>query len=371
MLKLMHTGDLHLGREYQKQKVEAPAVAQRYQEARKEALENVVRLAEQEQCDVLVVAGDVFDSHSVPVSLVRETADLLAGCVCPVVVLPGNHDYCEGPEDKLWKNFREYAGENTMLLTEAKPVTVGNMVFYPCPCTDRYAEGNALDWVKALGDRASDQIHIGLAHGALEGLSFDREKRYYYMTRQELEAAGMDLWLLGHTHVPYPNAAEIRDQRIFNAGTPQQTDVADNAEGTAFVIEVGEDKHVKARRLHTGVLSFVRRDVVLRHGDSLAEALDRAGEGLPKDVTTLRLTLSGVALAEEYQDRKALYDRAADGYLKLEIDDDDLRQEITEEMIDRETLDGTLENRLLKRYLDRPELLDLAYDLVRQCREEA
>lgn len=371
MLRILHTGDLHLGRGYQRQEQENPSVAARYREARMEALERVVQLAEKERCDALVVAGDVYDSHTLSPVLVQAVCRILERCVCPVVVLPGNHDYCEGPEDKLWTRFRECAGENTLLLTESKPVTVGQMVFYPCPCTDRYAEGNALSWLKQEPVRDESRVNIGLAHGAIEGLSFDREKRYYYMTREELERCHMDLWLIGHTHVPYPNQEIISGQRIFNAGTHQQTDVADNAEGSVFLIEVGDDKTVTARRVHTGVIAFVKRDVVLHHGDSLADAIAAAGEGLDKPNTTLRLTLSGVALAEEYQERQALYEQAAQAYLKLEVLDSGLQQEITGEMIDAETLEGSIENQLLKRYMDEPELLNLAYGLVRRCREEA
>lgn len=371
MLKILHTGDLHLGRGYQKQEQESTAVAARYRQARMEALEHVVQLAEEEHCDALVVAGDVYDSHTLSLNLVQDVCHILERCVCPVVVLPGNHDYCEGPEDKLWTRFRECAGENTLLLTESKPVRVGQMVFYPCPCTDRYAEGNALDWLKQETTRDEKRVNIGLAHGAIEGLSFDREKRYYYMTREELERCNMDLWLIGHTHVPYPAQEVVSGQRIFNAGTHQQTDVADNAEGSVFLIEVADDKSITARRIHTGVIAFVRREAVLRHGDSLADVLAAAGDGLDKANTTLRLTLSGVALAEEYLERYALYAKAAQAYLKLEVLDGGLQQEITGEMIDAETLEGSLENQLLKRYMDDPELLNLAYGLVRQCREEA
>ena len=371
MLKLLHTGDLHLGRGYQKQEQTDPALAKRYREARMEALENVVRLAEQERCDALVVAGDVFDAHTLQPALVKEVAELLGRCPCPVVVLPGNHDYCEGPEDKLWARFRECAGDNTLLLTEPKPVPVGEtMVFYPCPCLDRYSQSNALGWVKADDRRDTDKVNIGVAHGAIEGLSFDREKRYYYMTRQELESTCMDLWLIGHTHMPYPEQETISGERIFNAGTHQQTDVADNSPGSAFLIEVADDKSVTARRVHTGVIQFVRKERTVRHGDSLEAVLAESGEGLDKASTTLRLTLSGVALEEDWQNRFSIYETAGKDYLHLEVLDGELQQEITREMIDRETLEGSLENRLLKQYMDEPELLNLAYGLVNECRKE-
>ena len=40
-------------------------------------------------------------------------------------------------------------------------------------------------------------------------------------------------------------------------------------------------------------------------------------------------------------------------------------------MIDIETAEGTPENALLKGYLKNPELLNLAMDLVRSCKEES
>ena len=82
------------------------------------------------------------------------------------------------------------------------------------------------------------------------------------------------------------------------------------------------------------------------------------------------MTLSGVALTEDYENRFALYEAAGADYLKLEVLDEGLQQEITREMIDRETVEGSMENRLLKQYLDRPELLNLAWGLVQECRKE-
>lgn len=369
MLKILHTGDLHLGREYQKLAQIDPYAAKRCQEARIEALEKVVCLADEEKCDFLVIAGDLYDSKSISAELQKEVCNLLSNCACPVLVLPGNHDYYEGEGDKLWRRFQEYAGENTILLAESRQVEMENVVFYPCPCLDRYSESNALDWVKEQTTRDPGKIHIGLAHGAIEGLSFDREKRYYYMTQEELEKGKMDLWLIGHTHVPWPEQEIIRDQHIFNAGTHQQTDVADHSEGTVFLIEVAEDKRITARRVHTGVISFVQRGIKLQHRESLASALKTAGESLDQPNTFLRLSVSGLVTAEDYQNRYSFYETAGENFLRLEVLDGELRREITEEMIDRETMEGTLENRLLKRLSQEPELLNLAWDLIQQCEE--
>lgn len=369
-MRILHTGDLHLGRAYQKQEQEDKQVAKRYRKARMEALQNVIRAANDQRCDYVVIAGDLYDSRTVSAALQKEVCDLLGECNCPVFVLPGNHDFWEGEEDRFWGKFQDLAMENTILLTKQQPVEMGETIFYPCACTDRYSEGNALGWLQERAERDPKKLNIGIAHGALEGLSFDREKRYYYMTQDQLSHCGMDLWLIGHTHMPYPEQEYIKNQKVFNAGTPQQTDIADNAEGSAFLIEVDAERQITAKRIHTGVIRFARKEITLRHGDLLKDVLLDAAREYDKSNTTLRLVLSGVALEEDYQTRQKWYDQLAADFLKLEIRDEELRQEITQEMIDRETMEGTLENTLLKRYLQKPELLDLAYGLVKWCMKE-
>lgn len=369
MLRILHTGDLHLGREYKRQMLDEPAVAERYRSARLEALKNVVRLAGENDCDFLVIAGDLFDSRTVPAALLKSVCADLGECPCPVLVLPGNHDYCEGEGDRLWSGFRDCAAENTILLARAEPVALENAVFYPCPCGDRYSESNALGWLRDGETRDPARVHIGVAHGALEGLSCDREKRYYCMTRRELESCGMDLWLLGHTHVPFPDLENVTGERIFNAGTPQQTDIADNAAGTAFLINVDEQKNVTARRVHTGVLRFAKVELHIARGQALRGCLEAAAKPFDPENSSLRIEITGTVCAADYAARQKIYEELGKPFLKFDVRDETLRQEIDAEMIDAETLEGSVENRLLKRYIGEPEMLDLAFSLVKKCRE--
>jgi DNA repair exonuclease SbcCD nuclease subunit len=54
--------------------------------------------------DVVLLAGDTFDSHRVPQNLIEQAAAVIAAAALPVVILPGNHDpaiasaiYRDGP----------------------------------------------------------------------------------------------------------------------------------------------------------------------------------------------------------------------------------------------------------------------------------
>jgi DNA repair exonuclease SbcCD nuclease subunit len=54
--------------------------------------------------DVVLLAGDTFDSHRVPQNLIEQAAAVIGAAALPVVILPGNHDpaiasaiYRDGP----------------------------------------------------------------------------------------------------------------------------------------------------------------------------------------------------------------------------------------------------------------------------------
>lgn len=188
------------------------------------------------------------------------------------------------------------------------------------------------------------------------------------MTRGELEQCGMDLWLIGHTHIPYPEGDVITGERIFNPGTHQQTDISDHSEGSVFVIEIGDDRQVTARRIRTGVLRFWKLSLDLKHGQSLKEEMEKLTSRLDGESASVRMQITGIALAEDYERREEIYREFENRFVKFEAHDMELQKEITQEMIDAETLEGSVENKLLKMYAEEPEILNLAYELVRKCR---
>lgn len=363
MFQILLTGDVHLGRSYQK---EPPQLAERLSSARFEALENAVAAGNREGCRFLVIAGDLYDRVSaIPVEYHKRVAAILGEFEGHVLVLPGNHDYLSAEGSDLWHKFQEHSPSNTFLFRENSRKVIDGVAFYGCICHDKHSAQNALGWLREQPPAEDGLVHIGIAHGAIEGLSYDAKQQYYTMTEAELLGLPMDAWLIGHTHVAYP-AADAVGCRIFNAGTPQQTDIADNSRGEAFVLQVADDRSVACRRVRTGVVDFVRRDVSVAQGEPLADKL--SFPGLEGARTVLRLHLTGVLSPEEYESRQALYRCLEDSFLKLEVEDAGLRRAITPAMIDQETMPGTRINQLLKHYAQQPELLDLAYELVLACK---
>ena len=62
-LKIMHTGDIHLGRKFSGYNDE---LSNRLEEARYETLKNIVIEANNRSCNLFVIAGDLFDKITMP-----------------------------------------------------------------------------------------------------------------------------------------------------------------------------------------------------------------------------------------------------------------------------------------------------------------
>jgi DNA repair exonuclease SbcCD nuclease subunit len=80
---VVHSSDLHVDHDYTARLHGGDGAA---------GLRCVLDAARQLAADVVLLAGDTFDSHRVPQDLVERAATIIAGASSPVVILPGNHD---------------------------------------------------------------------------------------------------------------------------------------------------------------------------------------------------------------------------------------------------------------------------------------
>ncbi len=85
-VRILHTSDWHLGRRFEQEPLEGDQRA---------ALEWLAGVVADEQVDLVVVAGDVYD-RALPaeeaVTVLDDALDAFTGCGATVVLVPGNHD---------------------------------------------------------------------------------------------------------------------------------------------------------------------------------------------------------------------------------------------------------------------------------------
>ncbi len=78
-LIVAHTSDLHLGGRWHKG-------------GDLDTLRAVLDAAEETHAHVLILAGDIFDSHRAAPHIVEGATEMMAGASCQIILLPGNHD---------------------------------------------------------------------------------------------------------------------------------------------------------------------------------------------------------------------------------------------------------------------------------------
>lgn len=363
-LKIFHTGDIHLGMKFN---TYAPGVKDSLVEARFTSLENMINKSNELNVDIFVIAGDLFNAIQVLKRDIKRTVKILDKFNgAAVLVLPGNHDYDDTVVD-LWRSFTEGLSEKIILLNEKRPYSLKdydlNVVVYPAPCHNKHSEENNLGWIKDEGLMEEGKYHIGIAHGALEGLSPDVEGNYYQMYMDELNSIAMDLWLLGHTHVRYPLVDEIKDHRVFNAGTPEPDGLNYRYKGSAWLIDL-EEERISAKRIITGEYRFYDKEFEIEMDEDLKTIENWVLEGNPAK-KIIRLNLKGSISKDAYENLHKFYSDLESQTFHLLIEDGDLKRTINKDIIESEFTKGSFPYEFLNGLAHDEVALQMAYDLLR------
>ena len=374
MLRIFVTGDNHIGLKYASHEQSAVLASSRIT-----AFEGMVKTANQENCALFAITGDLFENtYSVSKRDIKTLLDALSCFQGTVVVLPGNHDYYD-KDVKVWQYFKDVMAsyDNIMLLTDYRPYEIDvngeDVILYPALCTSLHsAPGqNNLGWIKEMTIDNDSAYHIGIAHGAVEGETIDNEGQYFLMKRSELEGIPVDAWLIGHTHVPFPRNIAYDyspcNENIFNAGTHVQTDVSCNTEGSCFIIEINQDKSICAKKLISGNIRFCRKNIAVSAG--MMETVIRRDLAEIPDDSVVDIILSGAVSDEEYKNRFDIIEGELSRFIEGTYNDYALSKLITKDLIDSEFPETSFSAGLLTSLLDEPKEAQLVYELLNSLKE--
>ena len=364
MVKIMVTGDNHIGLKYDKY----TDVKNTLIEARFISLETLVKQANNEKCDLFIITGDLFDIQNVSKKNIKKVVEILSKFHNEVYVLPGNHDfYVKGNE--LWREFLDESnGKNITLLCEKTVYeTAGGINIYPAFCDSKDSDTNSLGWIKE-SNIDIDKINIGVAHGTIEGVSDDREGKYFLMKKEELNSIPVDVWFIGHSHVTYPNKLRIDkkvdNEKIYNVGTHAQTDVANYTDGYGMIVEL-EKNNIKAKLVESGecFLKRIEIDDSINKGDRLLEEVESNLPKTNKDKTVIEIEYVGNIDQVNKVKLDEIYQKFKDEYLFFDYDSSKLKIDISKEVIEERFAENTYTALFLKELLDDSVEAQMAFDL--------
>ena len=217
---VVHSSDLHVDHDYTARLHGGDGAA---------GLGCVLDAARAMAADVVILAGDTFDSHRVPQNLIERAAALIAAAALPVVVLPGNHD--PAIDTAVYRHDALAAVQNLHVLG----VTHDEAVAFPDLSLEVWgrAHRDYDDMVPFAAVRArTTRWLVAMAHGHYEPKP-DRSigpRPSWLIGDDEIAATGADYVALGHWN---------RAVRVGNGAVPAYYSGSPEYAGTVNVVRLG------------------------------------------------------------------------------------------------------------------------------------
>ena len=269
MIKILHSADWHL---------DAPLLGK---EELKKALASVpgklANLCKEENCDLVLLSGDLFDGTPSADS-VAALKKALAQMEVPVFITPGNHDFVA--PGSIW--LTEVWPENVTVFTENQ---IKSLVLEGLDCTIYGAAFTSMDCPALLeGFRVSHTTRygIGIFHGDPTMVS----SAYNPITQTQIRQSGLDYLALGHIHKA--GSLLCGDTLCLWPGCPMGKDYGEPGEKGAYIITL--DHSVSSKFVPLDTPRFY--DLTLAVNGSAQEVLEKI---LPPagSMDYYRITLTG------------------------------------------------------------------------------
>jgi len=299
MLRLLHTADVHLGARH----ADLGDAAATQRERQFAAFVATVDLAIAERVDLVLIAGDLFDSNVQPRRSVERVAHELARLVearIRTVLIPGTHDVYDRSSVYRAYDLASLAGskEGDGLITVLTPdqpwahlETLDAVVHGPVFATKRAPHSPLRDLAAA---KAPDTTwRIGLLHAAI-AIPGRTDGDDVVITQDEIAASGLDYLALGHWHGA--QVAKARGVTYAYAGAPEPVALDQDKAGKVLLVTLdqkGEAKTVAVEERTVGKTTFERREVDASTVESQPAFVTKLRAGASKDAV-LDVLLIGV-----------------------------------------------------------------------------
>jgi DNA repair exonuclease SbcCD nuclease subunit len=307
MIRFIQTSDWHLG---QKLKYVNGDRGGRARSQRFETIERIGELAKAEKADVIVVAGDVFDSNFVSGDHLQQARDALAKLPCPVLIIPGNHDFSDtnGALERLAPH--EHGLDHVQVLTTTDPVDIGEATFFPCPLTRRHSHTDTTEHLPLKN--GSQKIWVAIAHGSIHDFS-NGGGAPNLIDPEKVIDKGFDYLAIGDWH-----DMNINHSRYAYSGAHEPAALDQTGAGNVLVVDIpGPGVQPTIRPVQVGRIRLHNEERVLE-GPEDVDALDTTLNNLSERSWTMGvLRLSGSLSLGDRTRLGEMLDRQADELLYL------------------------------------------------------
>ena len=286
-MRLLHTGDLHLDSAFC---AYGQRDAEKQREAGRKLLRRIFDCAKRENCDMILISGDLFDSRVVTPESAELFCTLVENANIPVVLSPGNHDYYT--DNGFYAKARARLGEAFTLFCSSELQSFDfdslRVRVFGYAFTSAILAESPL--AQARGPEDNGYLKIFCGHADLAS----PVSRYAPVTLNEIMSQGYDYAALGHIH----NRAEFEDGegRVRYCGFAEGRSFDEIGEGGVWIVDLDHGECTARREILANRSFFVSElDVSdAEDGEALVSLIRREAEGYGEVTGAhLRLWLCG------------------------------------------------------------------------------
>ena len=274
MIKILHSADWHL---------DSPLSG--YTDAQRSCLRRnllalpgkIAQICKTEGCDLVLLAGDLFDGNATRDSIYA-VKNALEEMAVPVFITPGNHDFCSASSPYLTESWPENVHIFTRPVMESVDLPRLDCRVYGAGYTAMDCP-NLLDGFTAQGNA---KYHIGILHAD----PATAESTYCPITKKQIADSALQYLALGHIHKG--DRLTAGDTLCLWPGCPMGRGYDEPGEKGVVITTV--DNTVSARFMPLNTLRFW--DLECEAGDDPVAALEKILPPLGNE-DFYRVTLTG------------------------------------------------------------------------------
>ncbi len=336
-VKIIHTGDLHLGMTFKS----LGEKSKLHRRDCQDVFSNIIDLTITEKADALLIAGDLFDksnpSKSIVSFVIGELKRLKEGNI-PVFIITGNHDPYK--KDSLWFSYKFPSNVFIFDSNNLEPKAIGNLEIYGLAYINDTKEP-----LKGFSAKKSDRFKIGLIHGSTTNIKEDDpEYNYRPITKTQINNSGLNYIALGHFHDLLDLKTKVK---CFYSGSPEGLNFKNKPDSGVLIVSYKRGE-VSVKHHKTAIREFHNIEIDCTKMDNDSEIRKTLQKNKDEN-KILRLILRGSPSLDFHLDKELLEEEFSSDYFYLKIDD---KIHIPDNLQEDETIRGQfikLVNREIKK----------------------
>ena len=316
MIRLLHTADVHLGAKFLS--LGDKGAAQR--EQIRASFKKLVSLAIDEDVDIVLIAGDLFDANKQPqrnIDLVVEQFALLAAKNIPVCIIPGTHDCFDSASIYRKVKFVERCPNLTLFTSEDWEYEE-----FPTLALTVYGKANRSNRsynspLQGLKRSTESRFHVAMAHGSLNIPGAFAEDDHVF-NKEQIQDSQMHYVALGHWHRPY--ACCDKGVIAWYSGPPELIATDQKEPGSVLIVTILDSGKAEVEARQIGLRCCDELEINLSDLESLSQLksriIERAKPSLVRQVILKGLRNEDMRLSPE-----ELEAELSDSFFHLRVDD--------------------------------------------------